>query len=71
MATTIYIPTNSVGGLVPFAPHCLQHLFLDLFGDGHSDQCAVIPQCSLDLFDFSKVYLGLNPIKSGNVVFVI
>ena len=49
-----------------------QHLLSpDFFDDGHSDQCEVIPQCSLDLFYFSKVYLGLNPIKSGNVFFVI
>ena len=50
----IYIPTNSVEGLVSFSPHSLQHfLFVDLFDDGCSDQCEVTPLCSLD-FHFSS-----------------
>ena len=44
---SICIPTNSVGGF-PF----LYTLFSSrcrLSGDGHSDQCEVIPHCSFDL----------------------
>ena len=34
---------------VPFFPHSLQHLlFVDVFDDGHSDLCEVIPLCSFD-----------------------
>ena len=34
----------------PFSPHPLQHwLFADIFGDGHSDQCEIIPHCNFDL----------------------
>ena len=35
---------------VPFCPHPLQHLlFVELFDDGHSNWCEVIPHCSFDL----------------------
>ena len=44
----IHIPTNSVGGFLFLhtfsSTYCLQ-----AFGDGHSDQCEVIPHCSFDL----------------------
>ena len=35
---------------VPCSPHSLQDLlFVDFFGDSHSDQCEVISHCSFDL----------------------
>ena len=34
----------------PFSPHLLQHLlFVDFFGDGHSDGYEMIPHCSFDV----------------------
>ena len=42
-------------GRVPFSPHPPQRLFVDLFNDGHSDWCEVIPRCSFDLH-FSNNY---------------
>ena len=48
VAVSICISTNSAGGF-PFL-HTLQHLlFADIFNDGHSDLCEVIPHCSFDL----------------------
>jgi len=46
LAAPIYIPINSVEGF-PFL-----HIFsstVDMFGDGHSDWCAMIPHNSFDL----------------------
>ena len=44
-----------------FSPHPLQHLlFVDFFGDGHSDRCEVIPHCSFDLlFSNNSVIIWL------------
>ena len=45
-AAPIYIPINSIGGF-PFL-----HIFssiINIFGDGHSDWCAMIPHNSFDL----------------------
>ena len=45
---------------VPFSPHPLQ-----IFDDGHLDQCEVIPHCSFDLFSsvqlLSRVWLFVIP----------
>ena len=45
----IYIPTNSVGGSL-FSTPSPAFVICGLFDDGHSDQCEVIPHCSLDLY---------------------
>ena len=34
---------------VPFAPHPLQHLFVDFFDSSHSDQYEMVSQCGFDL----------------------
>ena len=48
VAVSIYIPTNSVGGF--HFLHTLSSIYyLQIFGDGHSDQCEVILHCSFDL----------------------
>ena len=36
---------------VSFSPQPFQHLFVDFFDDGHSDQCEVIPHCSFDFIN--------------------
>ena len=45
---------------VSLFPHPLQHLLLiDIFDDGHSDQCEVIIHCGFDLhFSISKGFPG-------------
>ena len=55
---------------VPFSPHPLQDLlFVDIFDDGHSDWCEVIPYCSLDVHistitvsDVEHFFMGLLAI---------
>ena len=49
MAVSIYIPINSAG-VFPFL-HTLSKplLFVELFDDGHSDQCEVTSHCGFDL----------------------
>ena len=49
---SIYIPTNSVGGL-PFSAPSLVFSICRLLDDGHSNRFEVIPHCSFDL-DFSN-----------------
>ena len=49
MAVSVYIPTNSVGELVPFPPHPSAFIVCRFFDDVHSDWCEVIPHCSFDL----------------------
>ena len=44
-AVSIYIPTNSVGG-VPLSTCSPAFIVCRLFDDGHSDQYEVIPHCS-------------------------
>ena len=34
---------------IPFSPHSLYHLFLEIFDDGHSDWYEEIPHCSFDV----------------------
>ena len=64
---------------VPFSPHSLQHLlFVDLFNDGHSDWCEVVPHCSLICFSliisdewcwsFFHVLVGLLYIFLGDIL---
>ena len=53
VAVSIYIPTKSAR-MIPFV-HILSSIYcLQIFGDGHSDQCEVIPHCSFDLHFFNK-----------------
>ena len=49
----IYIPTNSTGYSLFFAPSSA--FVCSLFDNGHSDQCGVISHCSFDLY-FSNNY---------------
>ena len=48
---------------MPFSVHPLQYLFfVDLFDNGHCDQCKVIPHCSLigiDLIITGVEYLSM------------
>ena len=44
---SVYIPTNSARGLVPFL-HTLSSI-CRFFDDGHSDWCEVIPHCGFHL----------------------
>ena len=58
---TIYIPTETVGGF-PFCTSSAVLFFVDLFNDGHCDQCEVIPYCSLigiDLIINDVEYLSM------------
>ena len=48
MVISIYIPTNSVEGLIFSAPAPV-FIFCRYFNDGLSDQCEVIPHCNFDL----------------------
>ena len=45
----IYIPTNSVRRF-PFLYILSSILFVDIFNDGHSDQCEMVLHCSFDLY---------------------
>ena len=46
MTVPIYILTNNVGGSL-FSTPSLAFIVYRFFDDGHSDQCEVIPHCSL------------------------
>ena len=50
--STIYIPTNSVGGF-PFPHTTPAFIGCRFFEDGHSDWCEVIPHCGFE-FRFSN-----------------
>ena len=58
---TIYIPTETVGGF-PFCTSSAVLFLVDLFNDGHCDQCEVISYCSLigiDLIITDVEYLSM------------
>ena len=42
VVVSIYIPTNSDGGMAPFSPYPLAFIVCRLFYDGHSEWCEVI-----------------------------
>ena len=50
VASSAYIPTHGVGGF--HLLHTIQLLLFRLLAHGHSDQCEVVPYCSLDLHFF-------------------
>ena len=54
VAAPIYIPTNSVGGLI-FSTPSPAFIVCRLFHNGHSDHCEVIPHFSFGLQNIKRV----------------